>query len=376
MQRQLAALHIGNVFLAPCSWPLCKCLTAVRLHLDSGTHCNEYLAAALQAPELTELDIEGLDLLECPAFVAAALGNLTSLTSLSILGSGDDPEPPPQPLFLDAIQGLSSLQRLAHDDWLVGKPASWLPGVEVPACWSRLTQLKSVHASFCSMQLASLSVLQSLEKLQAAESRVVGGLQALFPLTALTELEVTAAYDERGEELEADDEDDEEGEEGEEEQAVEGANEAAAADPYEFLVPAAAAAEAAAAADAAALLAVADRSALEILRSMLGAAGNVGAAEVLRAAGVQRVPLQWTERLQVLSWPEGSVASLSVVSQLSSLTSLKLEGVCVSPEFCRCATAHIICMCTWLQSDDVHCASQWVGQACDHTTRSFARSLL
>jgi hypothetical protein len=69
------------------------------------------------------------------------------------------------------------------------------------------------------------------------------------------------------------------------------------------------------------------------------------------AAGDTRqlaVPQQWRGRLQNLCWHDYSRSSMSMLPQLTSLTSLRLEDARLSPQLCRCGQmlgAHAPCAC-------------------------------
>jgi hypothetical protein len=54
-----------------------------------------------------------------------------------------------------------------------------------------------------------------------------------------------------------------------------------------------------------------------------------------RRSGSTAVPRQWRDGLRHLSWGSCGRSSLPFLSQLTSLTSLDLKEVCVSPELCR-----------------------------------------
>jgi hypothetical protein len=287
MQRQLSAMCSSTGFLAPESWPASSCLTSYTYAegLDRDDGDDVYMQAAARTPSLAHLEVDGGS--TSNGWLLGGLSILQRLTSITLssglpCGTLDEE-------LIEGVGQLGSLQRLHIDLHLLdageedegdeegeGNEGS-RQGFVIPESWSALSSLTKV----------SLSPSCEHRNWEDGEPCLLAA--QLSRLVAVEDLRLSNnLYFCRG---------------------------------------------------GMAVGAVSSLFALTRLTSLVGPFKfSTQDDDVARGEAASRgldVPKQWRDRLQRLEW-RYSTGTVTMLPQLTSLTSLKLEDVCISPQLCRC----------------------------------------
>jgi hypothetical protein len=198
MQRQLAALCSSTVFMAPKSWPACSCLVSFEADRFGYETDTSYLDAATRTPSLARLLVDpnfemGYDETDYNTLLnISQLQRLTFLQLSSYLPS--DEYWALNDDVVAAIAQLSGLRELdmhavllPHDAVSIDDMYLYWTEVVIPSSWSALSSLTRVHLSGANFKEYKVLV-SHLPRLVAVEHLGFGSYVRPQPSSTLFEL--------------------------------------------------------------------------------------------------------------------------------------------------------------------------------------------